>query len=173
MNDLKKAYNIKDWEKAAKNCQQVHNDLRRWFPDLDFPLGFGALSAKEETKEHDSAEPDIFVKFVGVTIAGIEVTGSERINAPSELWIGHHKIEYAINAQFPIMYVLFYSDKVLCVSANLVRSFNSERKSFQIRGNLERYYTIESKFVFPYDYLKIWLEKIRTEHLRRLGYVRR
>lgn len=173
MTDLKKAYNIADWAKAARNCQQIHNDLRRWFPDLDFPLGFGALSPKEETKDHEKAEPDIFVKFVGVTIAGIEVTGSEKIPCPNEIWIGHHKIEYAKKADFPIAYVLFYSDKVVCTSAKIVMSLDSETKTVQLRGNRERYYTIESRFVWPYSYLQTWLTGIRTAHLRRLGYVRR
>lgn len=170
---LRDSYNVADWAKAAKNCQQVHNDLRRWFPNLCFPLGHGALSSKEELGEHDKAEPDIFATFIGVTIAGIEVTGTDRINCPSEVWVGHHKINYAKSANYPIFYVLFYPDRTRLVSAEMIMQLAPEVVTKEVRGKSERYHILNTDKTADYEFLKVWLDLVLTEHLRKLGYVRR
>lgn len=174
MNDahyetLKDTY-VNQWAKAARNCQQVHTDLRRWFPDLCFPLGHGAISDKWENGEHESGEVDIFVTFAGHTIAGIEVTGSQNVNYPCEVWIGHHKIKYADTKDFAIAYVLFYKNGVRVCTAENVRRYSPEPQPRRIFGNLEYYHILEPRYTAPFSNLKTWLEVERFKHLRKLGY---
>jgi len=158
------------WAKAARNCQQVHQDLRRWFPDLCFPLGHGAISDKWENGDHDSGEVDIFVTFAGHTIAGIEVTGSSKVNYPCEVWIGEHKIKYADAQDFEVAYVLFYNNAVRVCTAQMIRKVAPDPQPRRIFGNLEHYHILDPRFTARFSDLKTWLEVERFKQLRKLGY---
>ncbi len=175
MNDvyseaLKKSY-ANQWAKAARNCQQVHNDLRKWFRDLIFPLGHGALSKFVEEGEHEAGEVDIFVKFNYAIIAGVEVTGSANVDYSCDVWIGNHKIKYAKTKDLPIIYVLFYNNAVRIVDAKTVIRRGPEDEPRRVFGNLEHYHIVEPRFTHPYSFLKEWIQIQRTAHLRKLGYL--
>lgn len=169
-NNMKETY-INHWAKAARNCQQVHNDLRRWFRDLIFPLGHGAISSKEEHAEHEAGEVDIFVQFGFVTLAGVEVTGSTNVDFPCEVWIGHHKIKYAKKQSFPIAYILFYKNAVRFVEAKTVQRRAPKAVLRRVYGNKEYYHVVDPDYTHPYSLLKNWIDVKRTAYLRKLGYL--
>lgn len=175
MNDgqfetLKNTY-VDHWAKAARNCQQVHTDLRRWFRDLCFPLGHGALSKFLETGDHEAGEVDIFVNFQYAIIGGVEVTGSANVEYPCDVWIGHHKIKYAKSKDFPIIFVLFYNNAVRIVDSKTVIRRAPDAEPRRIFGNEEHFHIVEPRFTSKYSLLKSWIEVQRTAHLGKLGYL--
>ena len=162
INEFKENY-VSTWAKAARNCQRIHNDLRGWFPSLCFPLGHGAISSEWENGEHDKGEVDIFVMLGGRTIAGIEVTGSAKVDYPCNVWIGHHKIKYAKEQRFQVAYVLFYNNQIRFVDAKTVIEYAPDAKERRVFGNKEFYHVLDHWHTQPYRSLKEWLEKQRKK----------
>lgn len=148
------------WKKAAENCKQVIGDLTAGFAQAGLKLrsGHGALSCDEESSDHNHGEPDIFLLFNDNIIGGIEVTGSDRVNWPCEVWIGAHKMKYARKVYFPIAFVLFYPNERRFVTAKMVTSYAPEPEERTVYGGIEHYHVLNPHHTQGYSQLRFFVE---------------
>jgi len=156
---FKKVY-ADQWAKAAKNCEQVIGDLTALFAQdgLKLRAGHGALSCEEDNTQHDAGEPDIFLVYKDNIIGGIEVTGSDRVSWPCEVWVGHHKMKYARKVFFPVAFVLFYRNETRFVSSVLVDQHAPEYERRTVYGGIEHYHVLKPHHTRPYSDLVFFVE---------------
>lgn len=148
------------WAKAAKNCEQVIGDLTAAFASegLKLRAGHGALSCEEDNSQHDQGEPDIFLIYNANIIGGIEVTGSNRVTWPCEVWIGHHKMKYARKVFFPVGFVLFYNGERRFVTAQMVNNYSPDFQERTVYGTIEHYHVLMPHYTQPYSSLIFFVE---------------
>lgn len=148
------------WDKAAKNCECVILDLTAKFAKdgLILRAGHGALSADPQSEEHDHGEPDIFLVYQDNIIGGVEVTGSSKVNWPCEAWVGKHKLEYALNAYFPVAFVLFYPNAIRFVTAKSVENYAPQAEQRTLYGGIEYYHVLLPHHTHGYQALTTFVE---------------
>jgi len=108
------------WDKAAYQCKILKKEINKRYPALIVLPGHGALDADEhDSTDKEPGAPDLFVWYNQRLICAIEVTGSDKIETPWNIWIGKHKIDFAKKAEYPIGFFFFYG------KYNQVRFFTS------------------------------------------------
>lgn len=149
MDEVKEAF-AHLWNKAAYQCTLLKREIEKRYPSLIVLPGHGAL----DSKEHDSTgkepgNPDLFLWYGQQLICAIEVTGSDVIEHPFDIWLGEHKVKFALNAEYPIGFFLFYGKN------NQVRYFASmdeletvldQPKPRTIRGLTLYYHILEPSY---------------------------
>ncbi len=157
--NLRDVYHGK-WEKAAQETKLVMQDLIQWFPKLEFRAGKGALSDQEVNEDHTPGEPDIFLDFKGETLAGIEVTGSDKVCWPCAVWIGKHKVDHAFSVGYPTAFALFYPGNRRFITARMVRHYAPIPETLTPYGLPESYHVLKPHHTMRYGGLKPWLERL-------------
>lgn len=160
------------WAKASMDCKQTLLDLQAWFPnhEIGFRLGHLALSDKlEEGYEHERGEPDIFIRWRGCVVCAVEVTGSDKVSMPVDVWISKPKMEYAEAAKFPVAYALYYRGSRHFVPANKVRQHAAEAQSKVIAGYVEFYHVLDPCHVSKFRDLEEWVRHQIIGHILKEG----
>lgn len=163
-----KAFYASQLKKAAENCEEVLKDLKRgfdkYYPFISVLPGYHALSGVvHKNVPHTKGEPDILIRDVDSDIiAGIEVTGSDRIfwRPGKTAWVGAHKVEHANNCGYPVSYVLCYqngkyfldNDRVLCSAPRMQTKI--------IGGYAEHFHIVPFHYVQSYETVNLWLMDI-------------
>jgi hypothetical protein len=161
-----------DWAKAAKNVQLVLDTIT---PIIDsygretgqlfaVKTGFGALSSKRETGDHQRSEPDILISYNGRIVAAIEVTGSNHVHFPCQVWIAKHKAEFAKVAGYPIAYYVFYRNWSVFLTAETLNRFGYSWPVL-INGESEDYVYVMPDRTEPVSNMRAWIFGI----LRKVG----
>lgn len=167
MTDYKDVY-ADTWAKAVKNVkyvsQLVFQSLK---PPLKVKLGFAAVSDQLDNSKHNKSEPDILISDNGQVVAGIEVTGSDRVNFPCIVWVASHKLQFMLEAPYPIAYVLFYRNNKTRFLGSEVLQGHARPYDVIISSNLEKYHWIDPKYTEDFSALKAWLLKIQTDYFAR------
>lgn len=167
MTDYKDVY-ADTWAKAAKNVKCISRLVAECLrPPLTTTLGFAAVSDQPDNSQHNKSEPDILISDNGQVIAGIEVTGSERVNFPCIVWVASHKLQFMLAASYPIGYVLFYRNNKIRFLRGEILQGHARPYDVQISGNPEKYHWIDPKHTEELPGLKAWLLKIQTDYFAR------
>ena len=108
MDEVKSAF-AHLWDKAAYQCQLLKKEIESRYPWLQVLPGHGAL----DSEEHDSTgkaagAPDLFVFYGQIFLCAIEVTGSDKVESPWQIWLGKHKVDFAREADYPIGFFFFF-----------------------------------------------------------------
>ena len=150
--------------KAAKDCKETLRDLKEWFPNVTFKLGYHGISDKLvlEHTEHERGEPDIFVLWKDEIICAVEVTGSDKVAMPALVWIAKHKMEYVEAAKFPVAFALYYLGSRWFLPAAAVRQWAQKPQTKTIGGYAEYYHAIDPAHLRKFEGLREW---IRTQLL--------
>ena len=161
------------WKKAAKDTLQVIADIEGWTdnPNLLLESGKGAVTDDIlQDDNHESGAPDIFLLYYGQVIGAVEVTGSNRVSFPCDVWIGKHKIDYFRNAGIPIAYVLVYKNEKRFVTGHMVRSYVPMPTKLYPRGLPEWYHVLKPHHTQNYVYLRAFLQGLMqtAEHEHNL-----
>lgn len=150
------------WDRAAKQTKRVIDDLISWFAHEEFlaiRAGHGALDSElVPNGDHEKGSPDIFIEYKGDIIAAVEVTGSEKVNFPCAVWIGKHKMDYALKVEFPISFVVNYPNEQRWISARMVDRYAENPESRKIMGTIEYYHILKPHHTQIYKSLKFWVE---------------
>jgi len=167
MTDYKNVY-ADTWAKAAKNVKYVSMLIAECLrPPLKAKLGFAAVSDQLDNSEHNKSEPDILIlNDKGQVVAGIEVTGSDRVSFPCKVWVASHKLQFMLEASYPISYVLFYRNRILFLNGQTLQG-HAHPFDIEIGGNPEKYHWIHPKRIEELPGLKAWLLKIQTDYFAR------
>lgn len=152
-------------DKAARNCEEVLKDLKlrfnEFYPFISILPGYHALAKEiQKNHEHKKGEPDILIRDVdNDIIAGVEVTGSEKINFRDgkKAWVAAHKMDYARSCGYPVGFVLFYRNGKFFVDRDRVEASAPYADARTIGGYLEYYHIVPFHCVCKYDVLKNWL----------------
>ena len=158
--------------KASMDCKQTLLDLQAWFPnhEISFRLGHLALSDKlEEGYEHERGEPDIFVRWQGCVVCAVEVTGSDKVSMPVDVWISKTKMEYAEAARFPVAYALYYRGSRHFVPADKVRQHAAKPETKTIGGYAEYYHVLDPCHVSKFRDLEEWVRHQIIGHILYKG----
>ena len=160
------------WAKASMDCKQTLLDLQAWFPNHEITVrpGYHALSVNmEEYTEHDSGEPDIFVRWQGCIVCAVEVTGSDKVSMPVDVWIPKTKMEYAAAARFPVAYALYYRGSRHFVPADKVRQHAAKPETKTIGGYAEYYHVLDPCHVSKFQDLQEWIRHQIIGHVLYKG----
>jgi len=148
------------WAKASMDCKQTLLDLQAWFASNEISIrpGYHALSVNlEEHTEHDPGEPDIFVYWQDCVVCAIEVTGSDKVAMPADVWISKTKMEYADTARFPVAFALYYRGSRWFIPAAKAKQYATEPQTKMIANFAEYYHVIEPQHLTKFRDLQGWL----------------
>lgn len=160
------------WAKASMDCKQTLLDLQAWFPTHEITVrpGYHALSVNmEEHTEHEPGEPDIFIYWKGCVVCAVEVTGSDKVSMPVDVWISKTKMEYAEAAKFPVAYALYYRGSRHFVPANKVRQHAAKPETKTIGGYAEYYHVLDPRHVSKFRNLEEWIRHQIIGHVLYKG----
>lgn len=160
------------WAKASMDCKQTLLDLQAWFPNHEITVspGYHALSVgMEEHTEHDPGEPDIFIRWQGCVVCAVEVTGSDKVSMPVDVWISKTKMEYAAAARFPVAYALYYRGSRHFVPADKVRQHAAKPETKTIGGYAEYYHVLDPTHVSNFRDLQEWIRHQIIGHILKEG----
>lgn len=161
------------WAKAANDTLRVISDIEGWIDDSHLLLesGKGAITDQiVEDQDHESGAPDIFLIYYGQVIGAIEVTGSNRVSFPCDVWIGKHKIDYFKNAGLPIAYVIVYKNERRFVTGHIVITYAPLPEKIYPRGSPEWYHVLKPHHTQNYVYLHAYIQGLiqMAEHEHNL-----
>jgi hypothetical protein len=123
----------------------------------------------EEHTEHDKGEPDIFVCWQGCVVCAVEVTGSDKVSMPVDVWISKTKMEYAAAAKFPVAYALYYLGSRHFVAAGTVRQNAAKPQERIIGGYSEYYHVLDPRHVSKFADLEEWVRHQIIGHVLYKG----
>lgn len=156
-----KEFYANTWAKASMDCKQTLLDLQAWFASNEIrvrPAGYHALSEElEEHTEHDRGEPDIFIYWQGCIVCAVEVTGSDKVSMPVDVWISKAKMKYAKTARFPIAFALYYRGSRHFVPADRVRQHATKPETKTIAGYAEYYHVLDPRHISKFRDLQEWV----------------
>ena len=155
------------------DCKETLRDLKEWFPhdEISFKLGYHADSDKMvlEHTEHDKGEPDIFVCWQGCVVCAVEVTGSDKVSMPVDVWISKTKMEYAEAAKFPVAYALYYRGSRHFVAAGTVKHNAAKPQERIIGGYTEYYHVLDPRHINKFADLEEWVRHQIIGHILYKG----
>lgn len=171
MTDLRKLYSDA-WIKSATQELIILETLKQWFEDWPLRIelgGHGSGSTDFDDSDHVKSTPDILIRGdleSTEIIAAIEVTGSNKVTWPCEIWIAKHKQDFAKSVPYPVAYALFYGQEQRFTTARIVEFQRLSIEEKYPRGVPEMYYILSPHITGSILNMHFWVETIASCYIQ-------
>lgn len=134
--------------------------MKKKFPQLTIKPGLGSETGEWLKMPPDQrGGPDLTLYHEYEILCYIEVTGSDKINVPQELYVRPDKLNFAEMKGEKFWFYLEYKNGVRILDAEVVRQFKSNIVSKDWYGKWERYISAPCAKSYPESEMFDWIER--------------
>lgn len=150
----KKSTYSKLWAKHKQNAKELLDNLLEKFPSLKGCIKTGLGATTDEWLKmppEEKNEPDFNLYKDYECFCHIEVSGSDKINMPGDIWIRPGKIEEAEKKGIPCFFYMVYINEKRVVDIETAKKYRDKIHIAYIKKNPTTGVPIPEKYsVIPY-----------------------
>lgn len=143
------------WRKHRKNVQELNFTLLQKFPELNGCIKEGLGAKTDEWLKippDEKNEPDLNLFKEYNCFCYIEISGSDKVFMPNNIWIRPAKIDEAEKKKYPYFFYMVYKNEKRIVDIETAKKYRNNIKIVHIKKHPETGKPIPEKYCeIPYE----------------------
>ena len=151
------------WKRHWDKVKALREKLIQKFPQLENSMKFGLGADTDKWLKippDRKGEPDIYVYHNYKPLCHIEVSGSDKVEMPNNIWIRPDKLEAAKSEDVETWFYMVYPNEIRVVKKEAVEKYKDNIIRPRIkRGVPEKYITIPYEESLPEKAMFQWIHR--------------
>jgi len=138
------------WKRHWEKVEALREKLIKKFPQLENAMRFGLGSITDKWLKippEEKGEPDIMIYHEYKLLCNIEVSGSDRVKMPNNIWIRPDKLTHAKGRKEETWFYMEYPNEIRVLTKEIVEQYENNIVTPRIKWDKVRRTKVLEKYI--------------------------